>query len=46
VVLYLSLSRGKGRRFLFARLPQAKRWASCLSDKKVSEKIDYFWWTN
>jgi len=26
VVLYLSLSRGTGRRFLFARLPQAKRW--------------------
>jgi hypothetical protein len=25
VVLYLSLSRGTGRRFLFARLPQAKR---------------------
>jgi hypothetical protein len=27
VVLYLSLSRWTGRRFLFARLPQAKRWA-------------------
>jgi hypothetical protein len=26
VVLYLSLSRGTGRRFLFARLPQAKRY--------------------
>ena len=33
VVLYLSLSRGKGRRFLFARLPQAKRWRSLFQDK-------------
>ena len=27
VVLYLSLARGKGRRFLVARLPQANRYA-------------------
>jgi len=27
-VLYLSLSRGTGRRFLVARLPQAKRCVS------------------
>jgi len=27
VVLYLSLSPWTGRRFLFARLPQAKRYA-------------------
>jgi hypothetical protein len=26
VGLYLSLSRWTGRRFLFARLPQANRW--------------------
>ena len=33
VVLYLSLSRGTGRRFLFARLPQAKRCAQAAKTK-------------
>jgi hypothetical protein len=32
VVLYLSLSRGRRRRFLIARLPQAKRWAQAFWD--------------
>ncbi len=31
-VLYLSLLRGTGRRFLFARLPQAKRYAPFLNE--------------
>jgi hypothetical protein len=40
------LVSGTGRGFGSAPLRKHKRWASCLSDKKVSEKIDYFWWTN
>jgi hypothetical protein len=34
-VLYLSLSRGTGRRFLVARLPQAKRYAQCRGTDSV-----------
>jgi hypothetical protein len=34
VVLYLSLSRWTVRRFLFARLPQAKRWWQALGSSK------------
>jgi hypothetical protein len=36
VVLYLSLSRWTGRRFLFARLPQAKRYATCRGTERAT----------
>ena len=39
VVLYLSLSRWTGRRFLFARLPQAKRCSPLIGQMNFIRKI-------